>query len=71
MFKALLIGCGNIGAMYDWDNDEVLTHAKAFSKFDEINVDYFDLNNQQASMVADRYNGNLVFDVDIAIQNEF
>jgi hypothetical protein len=71
MFKALLIGCGNIGAMYDWENEQVLTHAKAFSKFDEINVDYFDLNNQQASMVADRYNGNLVFDVDIAIQNEF
>jgi predicted dehydrogenase len=71
MVKALLIGCGNIGAMYDWDNEQVLSHAKAFSKFDEINVDYFDLNKQQASMVADRYNGNLVFDLDKAIQNEF
>lgn len=71
MVKALLIGCGNIGAMYDWDNEQILSHAKAFSKFDEINVDYFDLNKQQASMVADRYNGNLVFDVDKAIQNEF
>ena len=64
MYKALLIGCGNIGAMYDWDNEHVLTHAKAYSKIDEIKVDYFDTNNQQSSMVADRYNGNVIFDLD-------
>jgi predicted dehydrogenase len=70
MYKALLIGCGNIGAMYDWDNEQVLTHAKAFSKIDEIEVDYFDINNQQSSMVAGRYNGNAIFDLDKAFENE-
>jgi predicted dehydrogenase len=71
MYKALLIGCGNIGAMYDWDNEQVLTHAKAFSKIDEIEVDYFDINNQQSSMVAGRYNGNVIFDLDKAFENDF
>jgi len=71
MYKALLIGCGNIGAMYDWDNEQVLTHAKAFSKIDEIEVDYFDLNNQQSSMVAGRYNGKAIFDLDKAFENNF
>ena len=71
MYKALLIGCGNIGAMYDWDNEHVLTHAKAYSKIDEIKVDYFDTNNQQSSMVADRYNGNVIFDLDKAFEKEY
>jgi predicted dehydrogenase len=71
MYKALLIGCGNIGAMYDWDNEQVLTHAKAFSKIDEFEVDYFDINNQQSSMVASRYNGNIIFDLDKAFENDF
>jgi hypothetical protein len=30
MYNALLIGCGNIGAMYEWDNDHILTLAKAY-----------------------------------------
>ncbi len=29
MFNALLIGCGNIGALYDLETDQVTTHAKA------------------------------------------
>jgi predicted dehydrogenase len=71
MYKGLIIGCGNIGAMYDWNNEQVLTHAKAYSKTEEIKVDFFDLNNIHTSMVAKRYNGDVIFDLDKALENNF
>jgi predicted dehydrogenase len=70
MYKALLIGCGNIGAMYDWENEYVLTHAKAYSKIKSIEVDYFDVNNLKSTMVAERYNGNVIFDLNEAFEND-
>lgn len=42
MYKALILGCGNIGAFYDYDTQEVVTHAKAFSEFDNIDVTVYD-----------------------------
>ncbi len=56
MYKALLIGCGNIGALYDIDSDQVLTHAKAYSNIEKINVvDVFDRNQKLANRIAGKY----------------
>ncbi|WP_205508561.1 Gfo/Idh/MocA family protein [Longitalea arenae] len=55
MFKALVIGCGNIGALYDWDNDKILTHAKAFHNHDQFSFSVFDLDKELAKSVGDKY----------------
>jgi hypothetical protein len=69
MYNALLIGCGNIGAMYDWDNDHILTHAKAYFKSGKINPSFYDLNKEQVQMVANRYNGKVIDNLDLALEN--
>lgn len=58
-YKALIIGCGNIGALYDLDGvDEVLTYAKAFSLDPQIHFDVFDANSSIAKTVSERYGAN-------------
>ncbi len=69
MYNALLIGCGNIGAMYDWDNDHILTHAKAYFKSEKIKLSFYDLNQEQAQMVAKRYNGKAIDNINVEIEN--
>jgi hypothetical protein len=69
MYNALLIGCGNIGAMYDWDNDHILTHAKAYFKSGKVNPSFYDLNKERAKMVANRYNGKVIDNLDLALEN--
>lgn len=69
MYNALLIGCGNIGAMYDWDNDHILTHAKAYFKSGKVNPSFYDLNKEQVQMVANRYNGKVIDNLDLALEN--
>ncbi|NCI49071.1 Gfo/Idh/MocA family oxidoreductase [Sediminibacterium roseum] len=59
MHKVLVAGCGNIGAMYDWNTDSVLTHAKAFSMQGENEVFFFDIDREQATRVAERYHGQI------------
>lgn len=44
MLNALIIGVGNIGAMYDIDNEQISTYAKALSMDDDIRFDIFDIN---------------------------
>ena len=58
--KALLIGCGNIGALYDIDTDEVKTHAKALSFLPDISVTVFDEDAEQAKRVALKYNYGII-----------
>jgi predicted dehydrogenase len=55
MYKALIIGCGNIGALYDFDLDSVSTYAKAFHLDPEIEFEVFDINKETAQKVAERY----------------
>ena len=69
MYKALLAGCGNIGAMYDWNNDHVLTHAKAFFTSGLVETAYFDVNKEQAAKVAERYKGRFIEDFDKELDN--
>lgn len=52
--KTLLIGCGNIGALYDWESLSIKTYAKCLSKL-RINFDLFDKNILLARKVAKKY----------------
>jgi len=54
-YKALLIGCGNIGAGYDFDTDAVLTHAKAYSLDSDFTFDVYDRDEALAAKVASKY----------------
>lgn len=54
--KALLIGCGNIGAGYDFNSDAVETHAKAYSLDNDFSFEIYDRDEALASKVANKYN---------------
>ena len=60
MFKALLIGCGNIGALYDLNSEEVLTHAKAYSMHPQFELTIFDLNKELGNSIAEKYNAAIL-----------
>ena len=53
--RVLVIGCGNIGAGYDFDNDQVLTHAKAFAERDDVLLTVADVDEAKARRIAQRY----------------
>ena len=64
MIKALLIGCGNIGAGYDLDSTtKVWSHAKAYVKTEGIALTVFDLDSEKAKAVADNYHVNFLADL--------
>ena len=52
MFKIIIIGCGNIGALYDLKSNKILTHAKAFSLIDNFSLYFYDLNISLTKIVA-------------------
>lgn len=52
----LVIGCGNIGAMYDLDKDDILTHSKAFFLNNNFNLTVFDTDTSKAEFVSNTYN---------------
>lgn len=55
-YNAVVIGCGNIGALYDIDNDLVLTHAKGYHLSESVNLEYIvDLDENTAIKVSDKY----------------
>lgn len=64
MYRALVIGCGNIGAMYDFANEQVLTHAKALSLDPAFSLSVFDSNDGQAQKIAAKYKADVVTTID-------
>lgn len=60
MYNLLLAGCGNIGALYDFENDQVLTHAKAFTFHPEFKLTVFDVDFKLAQKVAKKYNAECI-----------
>lgn len=60
MYRVLLAGCGNIGALYDFDNDHVLTHAKAFAVHPAFELTVSDIDQSLARKVADKYSAGWV-----------
>lgn len=61
MIKALLIGCGNIGAGYDLtEQTKVWSHAKAYALTKTIELSVFDEDREKAKVIADKYNATLL-----------
>jgi len=52
--KALLVGCGNIGAMYDYNSNQINSHAKAYS-LRGIQVDFIEPKDDIAEKVITKY----------------
>lgn len=71
MYKALVIGCGNIGAGYDLDTDQVLTHVKAFSKNEKFLLSIFDTNKLLAKKISEKYNCNVVEEINNSTLTNF
>ena len=69
MYKVLIIGCGNIGAMYDWESNQILTHAKAFSKVQNVEMFFYDINWERALRVSKHYHGTAVENLEESIEN--
>lgn len=63
MIDVLLIGCGNIGALYDLDNEQVLTYAKAFSLDPDLKVTVYDQNPDVQEKIAVKYGFNTANDL--------
>jgi predicted dehydrogenase len=66
-FKALVIGCGNIGALYDFDNDHILTHAKAYSLHADFEFSIFDPNASLAKKISTAYDCPIISDINASI----
>lgn len=71
MYKALIIGCGNIGAMYDFENELILTYAKAFHIDPEVSFAVHDINHHVAEKVAQRYSVQALKKLEPEIFSEF
>jgi predicted dehydrogenase len=59
-YKTLLIGCGNIGAMYDWDTSDFTSYAKALHHDGSFDLDVYDTDETLAQKVAERYKANII-----------
>ncbi|NTW68476.1 MAG: Gfo/Idh/MocA family oxidoreductase [Chlorobiaceae bacterium] len=71
MYKALIIGCGNIGAMYDFEDESISTYAKAFSLDPEIDFEVYDLERNVARKVAERYGIRWLNELNPALYREY
>lgn len=63
MYKALIVGCGNIGAMYDFETESVSTYAKAFHLDSEIEFEVYDIDPKVSLRVAERYGVRCLYEL--------
>lgn len=71
MYKALIIGCGNIGAMYDFETESVSTYAKAFHLDPEIIFEVYDIDPKASIKVAERYGVRCVYELNPDTYKEY
>jgi predicted dehydrogenase len=68
--RALLIGCGNIGALYDIeDSSKIWTHAKAYARHPEISLTVTDQDWKKAEAIATAYNAEASPEEEIDYKN--
>lgn len=60
MKKTLIIGCGNISALYDIDGKDINTHCKVFEHKKGIELYVFDLNISNINIARKRFNFQVV-----------
>jgi len=56
MYKALVIGLGNIGAGYDFDNEQILTHTKAYYLDSRFVLSIYDTDKTVSEKISAKYN---------------
>ncbi|MEO8762220.1 MAG: Gfo/Idh/MocA family oxidoreductase [Bacteroidia bacterium] len=66
MYKALVIGCGSIGALYDLKNNHILTHAKAYATNKKFKLWVYDTDNSKSKLIAKKYKTELLTTLDDA-----
>jgi len=54
--KCLLIGCGGIGALHDWNRGEITSYAKAFEHI-RVKPFFYDIDRRKSARVVARYGG--------------
>lgn len=64
MYNSLVIGCGNIGALYDFNNGEVQTHVKAYHINPGFSLSIFDINKTIAKKIAHKYHCEIIDVID-------
>lgn len=69
--KALVLGCGNIGALYDFGKEDVLTHAKAYSLIPGLELHLFDHDEALLRRVSEYYGAFAVTDIGSVSLQEF
>jgi len=64
--SAIIIGCGNIGALYDIDNRqfEVTTYINALSRIENIDLTICDINTQLLERLSSLYNCSVIKNTD-------
>lgn len=62
--EALVIGCGNIGAMYDLESKDILTHCKAISRNKNYNLTVYDTDPKRSDLVSKFYKCNKLNDLE-------
>ena len=68
--EALVIGCGNIGAMYDLESKDILTHSKAISENENFNLTVYDTDPMRSDLVSKFYKCRKLDDIeDIGFYN--
>jgi predicted dehydrogenase len=64
VLNVLILGCGNIGALYDFNlPNKTLTHIKALTGIRDSQITVFDVDLSKSRMVSEAYKCNLVEDV--------
>lgn len=71
MYNALIIGCGNIGAMYDFETESISTYAKAFHLDPEIEFEVFDIDPKVSLRVAERYGVRCLHELNLATYQNY
>ncbi len=71
MYSALIIGCGNIGAGYDFNTDQILTHAKALQHNQNFAFSIFDTNKNLTQAVSKKYNCKVMNEINVNVLSEF
>ncbi len=69
--RVLIIGCGNIGALYDFENESILTHAKAFYQIPNAQLFFYDLDLDLSKRISDKYNAINLLNIDLVDFMEF
>ncbi len=71
MYKALVIGCGKIGAGYDFDNEQILTHAKALSLNKKFSLTVYDTDSELAAKIKKRYSSEAIEEINVDYLSKF